>query len=126
MLDLFGEPVTEPWPVPAEVARGKRKKRKDPVPRGYARIPGTGPKGETCGTCNHAACKHLARKRIYKCVCNYPRWTNGRGSDIVLKSPACILWVPKWKRIFGARRDPMRRRRTAEREGRPFVDRISG
>jgi hypothetical protein len=83
---------------------------------GYARIPGTGPKGETCGTCNHAACKHLSKKRIYKCVCNYRNWTNGRGSDIVLKSPACILWVPKWKRIFG--------RRSAERERLAFVDRI--
>lgn len=102
MLDLFGQLVTEPWPVPLGVKeprpKGRRKKRKDPKPRGYARIPGTGPKGESCRTCDHAVRFRLSSKCIYKCVCNYPRWTKGRGSDIVLKSPACLLWTMKWKR----------------------------
>ena len=57
-------------------------------PRGYFYPPGTGPKNETCGTC-----KHCARfKKWAKCELNRARWTGGRGSDILARSPACKYW----------------------------------
>lgn len=69
----------------------KKLKRKDPVPRGHAAIPGTGPQGETCKTC-----KHLYRRqysKVYlKCALMRGYWTGGRGSDIRAADPACKRW----------------------------------
>ncbi len=58
-------------------------------PRGYAHHPGSGPEGETCGSC-----KHIVRKsrRYRKCGLNRARWTHGPGSDILAGSPACSKW----------------------------------
>lgn len=57
-------------------------------PRGYFYHPGTGPKDQTCGTC-----KHCARYRKWaKCEKNRARWTGGRGTDILVRSPACKYW----------------------------------
>lgn len=63
-------------------------------PRGYFYHPGTGPKGETCGTC-----KHCVRERNYrgtktwaKCDLARARWTGGRGTDILIKAAACKYW----------------------------------
>ena len=65
--------------------------RKSPVKRGYAWQPGTGPQGETCGTC-----KHLFRNRMgktyLKCSLMEAKWTGGAGTDILARSPACKLW----------------------------------
>jgi hypothetical protein len=103
MLDLFGEPITEAWPEP----KGLKKKRSDPIPTGGVALAGTGPSGETCGTCNHAMRKRLHKKNVYKCGCNVPHWTHGRKTDILLKTPACIYWSPKWVQ-----------------ENVPFIDRL--
>jgi len=57
-------------------------------PRGYYQPPGTGPAGETCGTC-----KHIARGRRWaKCALSRGKWTSSRGTDILVKSPACRKW----------------------------------
>lgn len=61
--------------------------------KAYACTPGTGPKGETCGTCGHA--RYYApsgKRRYYKCGLLEP--THGKGSDIKLNSPACLRWAP--------------------------------
>lgn len=60
-------------------------------PRGYAYMPGTGPEGETCGTCKHHAPLQMA-KRYHKCRLAQHKWTHGRGSDILVRSPACKHW----------------------------------
>ena len=57
-------------------------------PRGYAYFPGTGPEGETCGTCKHAK----RGRRFSKCGLARARWTHGRGTDILLRAPACKYW----------------------------------
>ena len=66
-------------------------KYKATVPRGYAAPPGSGPDGETCGSCNH----HVARRyaKIYhKCDLMRAYWTGGGATDIRVRSPACSRW----------------------------------
>lgn len=74
---LGGETVTAP-------ARGKHYIQ----PRGYAHPPGTRPKGETCGSCQHIARYH----RFRKCELQRRAWSHGRGTDILAGSPACKFW----------------------------------
>jgi hypothetical protein len=77
---MGGETVTVPL-------RGKHYVQ----PKGYAAPPGTGPAGETCKTCQHLVYNQMA-KSYPKCDLNRARWTGGRGSDILVKAPACRLW----------------------------------
>jgi hypothetical protein len=61
--------------------------RKGPKPSGYAYFPGTGPEGETCGSC-----RHIERHRRWAKCGLYPTPTAGRGTDIHVRSPACKRW----------------------------------
>ena len=83
MNDLFGQPLPA---APVKVA-GQAK--------GYARPPGSGPAGQTCGTCRHAWRIGTYRKAFHKCEIIRHRWTHGPGTDILLKSPACSMWSAK-------------------------------
>jgi hypothetical protein len=86
--DLFGEPIkqkTEPAVGP--------KKRKDPVPAGYADRPGTGPAGKTCKHCRHLY-RHKMSKTYLKCWLMRPAWTSGGKTDIRAASPACSKFEP--------------------------------
>lgn len=57
-------------------------------PRGYAAPPGTGPEGETCGSC-----EHLARfRRFPKCALNHGAWTHTRRTDVLVRAVACQRW----------------------------------
>ena len=59
---------------------------------GYFGMPGRGPAGESCGTCNHCAYTMTRNpRRYYKCLLLKP--TAGEGTDIRLKSPACQHWL---------------------------------
>jgi hypothetical protein len=60
-------------------------------PRGYFFHPGTGPDGETCGSCRH--CSDFRRWK--KCGLNRSRWTGGRGSDVLAGAKACKYWEGK-------------------------------
>lgn len=62
-------------------------------PRGYIRPPGTGPDGETCGSCRHLVRRRLA-KTYLKCGLAEAKWTGGGGSDVRARSPACEMWEP--------------------------------
>ena len=53
---------------------------------GYAADPGTGPAGETCGSC-----AHYEPGRFKKC--GIGRKSNGPGTDILKSAPACHRWV---------------------------------
>jgi hypothetical protein len=82
--DLLGDPLP---PMTPEKGR-----RKDPVPWGYFAPPGTGPAGETCGSCEHSGRRGNVAGTYYKCALSRARWTGGRKSDILLRSPACSSW----------------------------------
>lgn len=79
MRSLFGEEINDPVP------------KKPGQANGYAAPPGTGPKGETCGTCRHIRGFRQAGS-WYKCGLMEKVWTGGRGTDILKRSPACRFW----------------------------------
>lgn len=56
---------------------------------------GTGPAGETCGTCADAVLRPLRSRNYWKCAAAKNAWTNSQNSDIRLKWPACRAWKPK-------------------------------
>jgi hypothetical protein len=62
---------------------------------GYARLPGTGPSGESCGSCQHARRVQGGARYFWKCALTVR--TAGPGSDIRKSAPACELWRP-WER----------------------------
>jgi len=57
----------------------------------YADTPGTGPKGETCGTCKHLYRRALA-KTYLKCALTQHGWTGGGKTDVKARAPACSKW----------------------------------
>jgi len=84
MADEPRQPTLEELRQLMPVVGGKR--------RGlYAATPGTGPAGETCGSCKHWV-SPAGRKRHPKCgLTNY---THGDATTIRLSSPACSKWEP--------------------------------
>lgn len=83
--DLLGQLMAAPLTKP------HKSKRREPVPRGYAWAPGTGPAGETCKSCRHLVRKQWA-KTYLKCGLMQAKWTCGGGSDVRARSPACKFW----------------------------------
>jgi len=65
----------------------------DRVDRAHAAPPGTGPEGETCGSCRYLGGKRMSRT-WYKCVLRKKEWTSGSGTDVRKKDAACRLWEP--------------------------------
>src|SRR5437870_3523332 len=59
--------------------------------RGHVAPPGTGPEGETCGSCQYLFRNRMARVYL-KCLLNKAKWTGGRKSDVRAKDHACSLW----------------------------------
>jgi hypothetical protein len=57
-------------------------------PCGYAYFPGTGPAGETCGSCAHIT----PSRRWHKCELARHKWTRSRRTDILVGAPACKYW----------------------------------
>jgi hypothetical protein len=89
MSDLF-ERLNLPAMTPAE---RRRLFPRGPIPSGYAASPGTGPEGETCGSCKHLFRNQLA-KTYLKCSLMRACWTGGRKTDVLSRSPACKFWEP--------------------------------
>lgn len=86
MRDIFG--------IELSAAEAHAQKRKGAQPRGYAAPPGTGPKGETCGSCEHLVRRSMG-KTYLKCWKALEKWTSGRGSDVLARAPSCRLWQAK-------------------------------
>lgn len=59
--------------------------------RGHAARPGTGPEGETCGSCVHLERRKMS-KTYLKCGMTKATWTGGGASDVRAKDPACSKW----------------------------------
>lgn len=55
---------------------------------GYAAAPGTGPAGETCGTCEHF---RRSAAGFHKCA-EARRISHGPGTDVRVTAPACAVW----------------------------------
>ena len=61
----------------------------------HADAPGTGPAGETCGTCGYYTRVEYHDKVYRKCGLMKLYWTHGSGTDIRAKDPACTRWRAK-------------------------------
>lgn len=87
----MSSPIIPDGPAMTPDERRKLFGRPSPGPKGYAAPPGTGPEGETCGSCaHHATVRHAS---IYhKCGLLRQAWTRGQATDIRVRSPACKLW----------------------------------
>lgn len=60
---------------------------------GHAAAPGTGPFGQTCGTCEHLARTASGSGRVFrKCGLMESTWTHGPGTDIRARDLACSKW----------------------------------
>ncbi len=81
-IDIFGDAIIEP-PPPALDRHGKPK-RKPTRPDGYADAPGSGPAGETCGSCRHKDGVRFA-KSYHKCALMKEHWTHGPKTDVQLR-----------------------------------------
>lgn len=75
------------WNQPLGAAKAKRGQA-----RGNAAPIGSGPAGETCGSCVHCY-SPPAFRTFYKCRLVKP--THGPGTDIRLKWAACARWQSK-------------------------------
>ncbi len=83
MKDLFGQEMeNHPALLP---------KRKTTLPRGHAAPPGSGPTGETCGSCKNLTRRRFAKEYL-KCALMRAHWTGGAGTDVRAKDPACSRW----------------------------------
>lgn len=70
--------------------------RKPMVKNGYAAQPGTGPEGMTCKQCEHKrSMGNYGGKHFIKCELRRATWTNGEGTDILARSPACSKFEPR-------------------------------
>lgn len=69
----------------------RRKLRGPSKKNGYAWQPGTGPEGETCGSCQHLYRNRMA-KTYLKCGLMQSVWTGGAKTDVLARSPACKKW----------------------------------
>lgn len=84
MSDLFG------W-TPDIAPPDPPRKRKSPKPSGHAARPGSGPAGETCGSCAHLVRKKMA-KTYLKCGLMEAHWTRGGKTDLRARDAACAKW----------------------------------
>lgn len=87
--DLFGHDA----PARTDAERKRMRRRAASAPRGHAALPGTGPDGETCGTCRHMVRRKFS-KAFLKCGLNEAAWTRGPASDIRARDAACRKWEP--------------------------------
>lgn len=86
--------------------------------QGYIATPGTGPKGETCGTCQHCWLMNGAKRSWYKCRLARATWSPSRTTDILVSSPACARFeaaeFPR-KKAARKKRKPKPRKSLPER-----------
>lgn len=84
--------VQEPSQMPLMVLPESARKRVKM--RGHAAMPGTGPEGETCGSCAFYFVKRMA-KTYRKCLLKKAAWTGGGGTDVRKRDAACAKWSVK-------------------------------
>lgn len=73
--------------TPAE----RRRLLRGPKKSLHAALPGTGPVGETCGSCANLYRKRMGNTYL-KCALTRAQWTGGAGTDVKARDPACSKW----------------------------------
>ena len=90
--DLFGPILPSPFELKLNAERIRAKEIKNKIPRGYIATPGTGPKGETCRTCQHVVRVRLMGEQRLRCGLNQAKWKKTNRSRVIPTSPACSQW----------------------------------
>jgi hypothetical protein len=95
MKDRFGNEVTEAEArmLLRATRPGAKRTDKSPEASGYAAVPGSGPEGEMCKSCDHLSQIRGYAKRFHKCRLMARVWTNGKKTDVLVRSPACAHWT---------------------------------
>jgi hypothetical protein len=70
-------------------------KVRHPVDRAHPYPPGSGPRGQSCGTCAKLSSRKFNKKTYFKCHVLMRFWTGGKGTDVRKKDPACLSWEPR-------------------------------
>ena len=92
MSDLFSAAAAKDKALTPDERRALLKEHQKPKRNGlHAAPPGTGPLGETCGTCAHLARKRMAKVYL-KCGLCQAKWTGGGATDVRARDPACAKW----------------------------------
>jgi hypothetical protein len=105
-VNIHGKPIDQAIWLKAQAEQAMRSdpsmapaKSKPIRKNGYAAPPGTGPEGMTCKQCQH---KHSfggpnssSKKTFIKCELRRDTWTNGEGTDILARTPACSKFEQK-------------------------------
>jgi hypothetical protein len=63
--------------------------------RGHASMPGSGPQGETCRTCEHGHKRNTGYGFVEFCALTQAMATKRGQSAIALRDPACAKWTAK-------------------------------
>jgi hypothetical protein len=71
---------------------------KHPADRAHPYPPGSGPRGQSCGTCAKLCARHFS-KTYFKCHVLMGSWTSGRATDVRKKDPACLCWEPRIDKV---------------------------
>ena len=74
---------------------GPREKVKRPKVPCTAGPIGSGPEGETCGSCRHKTYMGMVAGKYLKCALMQKAWTRGAGTDIKARWAACEKWEAK-------------------------------
>ncbi len=82
-------PMHLPVQIPAPLMALPESAGRFPKTRGHAARPGSGPAGETCGSCAQYRSVQGGARSHPKCELARSRWTHGPGSDIRKCDPAC-------------------------------------
>ena len=73
--------------------------------RGHYALPGSGPAGETCGSCVLLEMvAYAGGKRHPKCLKRRASWTRNNQTDIARNDPACHGWEGKMQKIVKVQR----------------------
>lgn len=86
MLNFDDTPLRNP--LKSNRRRGPQGGKNYVLRRGHVMPSGTGPEGETCGTCKH--CNRFGR--YMKCDLARANWTGGPRTDILARDKACSKW----------------------------------
>jgi hypothetical protein len=86
LFDLAAGPMLSP--------EQRRRLAMAPKKTGHAWTPGTGPEGETCGSCKHLH-RNVMAKVYLKCALMRAQWTAGGGTDVRARDAACKKWEVK-------------------------------
>lgn len=71
---------------------------KHPRDRAHPYPPGSGPPGQSCGTCAKL-CERVFRKTYFKCHVLKRFWSAGPATDVRKKDPACMAWEPRIDKV---------------------------